>query len=71
MAASYCLIATTQSSTELNNVNWGGSIIGKLYHTTTPPPLPPCDYFFESSTELDNVIWNGSIIGRAKESSLF
>ena len=35
--------ATTQSSTELNNVNWGGSIIGKLSHTTTtttttPPP---------------------------------
>ena len=23
----FCVIATTQSSTELNNINWGGSII--------------------------------------------
>ena len=39
------IIATTQYSTELNNVNWGGSIIGKINHTTTTP-LPPFDDFF-------------------------
>ena len=53
-------IATTQSSTELNNVNWGGSIIGKLNHTT-----PPSDYLLiKSSAELKNVNWGGSIISK-------
>ena len=39
----FTVIATTQSSPKLNNVNWGGPIIGKInhyHHHTTP-----CDYF--------------------------
>ena len=42
------IIATTQSSTELNNVNWGGSIIAKINHHTTTTTPPPCDYFLTS-----------------------
>ena len=28
-------IAATQFSPDLNNLDWGGSIITKIYHTTT------------------------------------
>ena len=35
------LIATTQSSPKLNNVNWGGPIIGKSDHHTTPHQATP------------------------------
>ena len=41
-------IATTQSSTESNNVNWGGSIIAKSDHTT------PCDDFFDNPSQVQS-----------------
>ena len=44
------IIATTQYSPELNNLDWGGSIITKLnhhHHHTTP-----CDYFFDQYRQV-------------------
>ena len=48
----------------VNNVDWGGSIIGKINHTTPPPS----DYFFmKSSAELNNVNWEPSPKAQSSE----
>ena len=57
----YLYIATTQFSPELNSLDWGGSIIGKIDHTTIttttpPPPPPPCDDFFDQFRQVCSYI---------------
>ena len=55
-------IATTQFSPELSNLDWGGSIITKIYHTAPPPS----DYFATTqfSPEWINLDWGGSVIAQ-------
>ena len=51
------VIATTQYSPELNNLDWGGSIITKIDHHTTPHQATPCDYFFDQNRQVwSNVV---------------
>ena len=50
-------IATTQYSPELNKLDWGGSIIAKINHHTTPSHTTPCDYFFDQNRQVwSNVV---------------
>ena len=50
-------IATTQFSPELDNIDWGGSIIAKInHHTTTPHHTTPCDYFFDQYRQVSSSV---------------
>ena len=51
-----------QCRAEQSITTWSGSIIAKLYHTTTT--LPPSDYFFyQSRVEQSLISRSGYIIG--------
>ena len=53
-------IATTQFSPELNNLDWGGSIIAKINHNTQHHTTP-CDDFFDQYKQVSSSVVQDSV----------